>query len=118
MAFVSANIVPGGYVNESVNGVPTRIQIVGTITDDAFAWTGAFYIEGAAFAALPPGNPATEGKPEDLRFQAVLAQVAGFVKAKHAELAEAYTKLPTLVVKPAEEIAALPVITPEMLAMF
>lgn len=115
--FVSARIDEGGYQNVSnAAGVPVAIQISGTITDDQYGiYRGTCSIEGPALAALPPADPETEGQPNDPRYVAIMAYVARWVKATHAEWVAVEAAKPTIVAKPAEETAQLPELTPELL---
>lgn len=120
MAFVSARIVEGGYVNHThPDGSPKAIQIIGEITDDLWpqVWVGSLWIEGDKLASLPAADPLLDGTPADPRYRAIMGLVARFVKDKHAELTAAWlANVPKVTVRPPQEVAAMPVLTPQLLA--
>lgn len=116
MSLVSARVLPAGYVNETnVDGTPRAIVITGEIIDTDWAWVGTYRIEGDELAALPATDPNAISQEADPRYQAIFGIVARFVKEKHAELTAARAAEPVVEVRPAEEVAQLPQITPEML---
>lgn len=118
MAFVTAklNDVNGYVYTYDTEGALTAITFSGVITDSEWGdWFGSFCLSGAELAAMPAEDPELANTPADARYQALMGWLMVQVKAKHAEMTALFEARPTETPRPAEEVAQLPAITPEML---
>lgn len=141
MTFVQATILPNrvpaqgsgpvknGYVYEKdTNGNITAIVITGVIEDGNFDSSGALLglnwsrtatlrIEGAQLAGLPAAIN-TPDLPTDPRYQAIMGIVLAFVKQKWADFDAQWqaANQTTITIRTPSEVAALPQITPAMIA--
>lgn len=131
---------PEGYKYEfDSNNQLSAIVITGTIYDgtpdangnllDAtpeqnvitlnWQYRGAFRIDAAALAALPPqsSDPTIVNTPSDPRYQAIMVWLAKAIDAKHKEITALKTQETRVVTRDASEMTSVgTVLTPDVLA--